>query len=70
MNSVICGGCGQRVEPTKILACSPKTKKQYWIVRCPRWRCGFNLDIEDYVPSPKRPERKDDGGRSFWTNIS
>jgi hypothetical protein len=72
--SVVCPGCGNRIEPIYIFDRSPATKKPYLIVRCPRERCGFNIDIEDYTgPRKKHPENPQgdkgngkDGGKSFW----
>lgn len=73
--SMVCPGCNYRIEPIYIFDRSPKTKKPYLIVRCPRERCGFNIDIEDYTGQrKKRSEDKQgrdkdiggDGGKSFW----
>ena len=41
-------GCNLRIEPIRVFEKS-KGGKQWWrITRCPRERCGFNLDIERY----------------------
>lgn len=73
--TMVCPGCGYRIEPIFIYDRSPKTKKPYLITKCPKERCGFNIDIEEYVGQRKKriennPERdKDiggDGGKSFW----
>jgi len=73
--SMVCPGCGFRIEPIYIFDRSPKTGKPYLIVRCPRERCSFNIDIEDYTgPRKKRAEDKPqkskdiggDGGKSGW----
>lgn len=71
---MICPGCNQRVEPVKSFENSPKTGKQWVITRCPRERCGFNLDIESYdaylgsragSEDPRRDIRGDDSARRF-----
>lgn len=72
MDSTVCPGCGLRVEPIRTFERSPKTGKVWTIVKCPRERCGFNIDIEEeYTRPPKPPVDKKksdpgDGGRSFW----
>lgn len=72
--TMVCPGCNLRIEPIYVYDRSPKTKKPYLILRCPRERCGFNIDIEEYIGQrPKRAENKQerdkgvggDGG-SFW----
>ena len=74
--TMVCPGCNLRIEPIYVYDRSPKTKKPYLILRCPRERCGFNIDIEEYIGQrPKRLENKPpdrskdiggDGGKSFW----
>lgn len=68
--ATICPGCNLSVEPIKLFDRSPKTNKPYLLTRCPRERCGFFIDIEDWTgkPTPKNKEKSDDGDqrRSFW----
>lgn len=73
--SMVCPGCNLRIEPIYIFDRSPKSGKPYLIVRCPRERCGFNIDIEDYTGPRKKhtddksPRAKDiggDGGKQGW----
>lgn len=71
---MVCPGCNLSIEPIYVYDRSPKTKKPYLILRCPKERCGFNIDIEEYIGQrPKRVENNEkkskdvggDGG-SFW----
>lgn len=69
--SVVCSGCGYRIEPIFVFERSPKTKKLYLITRCPKDSCNFNIDIEESTDPPKRRpinKKRDDGegGKSFW----
>lgn len=72
---MVCPGCNLSIEPIYVFDRSPKSKQPYLITKCPRERCGFNIDIEEYTGQRKKhtddkPERnKDiggDGGKSFW----
>lgn len=69
--SMVCPGCGNRIEPIYIFDRSPKTKRPYLITKCPRERCGYNIDIEDYTGQRKEHAKNNkkedsDGGKSFW----
>ena len=75
MDSTVCTGCNQRVEPIRIFEQSKKSKQWWRITKCPRERCGFNIDIETcdkpgasktvYPKDKEKPEPPDEG-RSFW----
>ena len=65
--SMVCPGCGLRIEPIYVFDRSPKTRKPYLITKCPRERCGFNIDIEDYVGQRKKrseDNKREDGGEN------
>lgn len=69
--STVCPGCGYRIEPIYIFDRSPKTKHPYLITKCPKERCGFNIDIEEYVGQRKKhfednKKENGEGGRSGW----
>ena len=71
MDSIVCPGCGQRISPIKVFDRSPKTGKPYLLTQCPRERCKFFIDLEDYtgkaVPTQHKEKPADgDSGRSFW----
>lgn len=68
---VICPGCHTSVEPIFVFERSPRTKKPYLITKCPKERCGFNIDIADYTGQRKKriadkPRENDKGGESAW----
>lgn len=60
MADVICPGCNQRVAPARSIVRSDKSGKQYRLYRCPRERCGFYIDIEDFPPKYRQEDT--DGG--------
>lgn len=69
--ATICPGCHLSVEPIKLFDRSPKTGKPYLLTRCPRERCGYFLDVEDYTGKSVPPESKKKPGdnierRNFW----
>ncbi len=65
MDATICGGCGLRIEPTKVFEKDRDDKRWWLITRCPRERCGYNIDIEPYEhPGNRKDERN--RNRSFW----
>lgn len=70
--SMVCPGCGYRIEPIFIYDRDPKTKKPWLITKCPKSSCGFNIDLVEYTGQrKKRSEDKtrpnDSGeGKSFW----
>lgn len=79
MDSTICSGCHLRVEPIRTFEQSKKSKQWWRITKCPRERCGFNIDIEEcdkpgastgkttiYPPPDKKKSKDDDSDRSFW----
>lgn len=71
MDATVCPGCRLSVVPIKLFDRSPRTGKPYLLTRCPRERCGFFIDIEDYTGKsvPPQGDKKPDpgdGGRSFW----
>lgn len=72
MDAVICTGCKLSVEPIRIVEKSKRSDQWWRITKCPRERCGFNIDIEKlpagWQGSPKGIEGpdKDDEGRSVW----
>ena len=69
MDATVCQGCGLRVEPIKVFEQSKKSKQWWRITKCPRERCGFNIDLEqcgDPGGSPKSKTR--DERRSFWND--
>jgi len=70
---MVCPGCNLSVDPIRVFDRSPRTGKGYLITKCPRERCGFNIDIEEWsgkrVPPPPPDKKKPgdgDDGRSFW----
>lgn len=68
----ICPGCHFSIEPIGTFAKSPKAERWWRITKCPRERCGFNIDIESCDkpgtghPTNKKKSNEDDDGRSFW----
>ncbi len=66
--AVICGRCLLSVEPIRVFEKSPRSDKWWRITRCPKERCGFNLDIEacDKPGNGKGTKDKEDGRRYFW----
>lgn len=67
----ICPGCHTSIDPIFIVERSPRSKRPYLITKCPRERCGFNLDIEDYTGQRKKrasdkPKDNDKRGESGW----
>lgn len=69
--AIICPGCNLSVEPIRLFDKSPKTGKPYLLTRCPRERCGFFIDIQDYtgkfVPPEKKNVEKDElPKKSYW----
>lgn len=71
--SIICQGCGYRVETVKIFDRSKKTGKPYLLTKCARESCGFFADIEDYTGKSVPPQNKSESGvgdekrgRGFW----
>ena len=69
MDTVNCPGCHLRVETIRVFEQSKKSKQWWRITKCSRWRCGFNIDLEE-CDDPKRGAGPKDGdpGRSFWQN--
>jgi len=65
MERITCPGCQQNVDPLKLFEKSPATEKWWLITRCPRERCGYNLDLAPY-DKPGSDKDKSDGRRSFW----
>lgn len=64
---VICGGCNLSVEPIKIFEQSKKSKQWWRITKCPRDRCGFNLDLHECdKPGTSLITKPENGGRSYW----
>lgn len=61
----ICAGCKLRVEPITVFEKSPRSSKWWSITRCPRERCGFNIDIDEANDPNSRPIDKG-GNRYFW----
>lgn len=62
----ICPGCNLNVDPVRIFEKSLKGNKWWRITKCPRERCGFNMDLEECdKPGPSYMKSKE-GGRSFW----
>lgn len=69
--ATICPKCNLSVDPLRVFDRSKASGKEYIILRCPRERCGFNIDIEEYIskplpPADKKKSSKKDGGGSFW----
>lgn len=69
--ATICPGCNLAVEPIKLFDRSKTTGKPYLLTKCPRERCGFFIDIEDYTgkavpPANKKKSSEDDSRRTFW----
>lgn len=68
MDSTVCGKCGYRVTPIRVFGRSPKTGKQWTIIKCPRESCGFNIDIlEGYGKDPKNKQDRQDGSRGWFS---
>lgn len=70
--AVICGRCLLSVEPIRIFEKSPRADKWWRITRCPKERCGFNLDIEACDKpgtSVKDHKDKEDKRRYFWNGV-
>lgn len=75
MDAMVCPGCQLRIEPIKVFERDTKSKKWWSITKCPRERCGRNIDIAEcdkpgpkatkHSPNPKKPETGDDD-RSYW----
>ena len=64
MDATVCKGCNLSIIPIRIFGQSKKSKQWWLITKCPRERCGFNIDIEqcgdpDRRPKPKKLETKD-----------
>lgn len=71
MDAMVCPNCRLSIVPIKLFDRSPKTGKPYLLIQCPRERCKFFIDIEDYTgksipPKSKEKPEPDDNGRSFW----
>jgi hypothetical protein len=67
MDTIVCPGCGLRVEPIRVFEKSPKSSQWWRIIKCPRERCNFNIDINECdKPGPGRNKDKPDDGGSFW----
>jgi hypothetical protein len=69
MDTIVCPGCKLRVETIRVFEQSKKSKQWWRITKCPRERCGFNIDLAE-CDKPGSSKRLDDGndGRSFWQN--
>lgn len=61
----ICLGCKLRVSPIEVFEQAPRSKKGWIITRCPRERCGYNIDIAEASDHLRRPKDKN-GRRYFW----
>jgi len=76
MGNIICQGCQLHIEPIKVFERDLKTKKWWSITKCPRERCGFNVDLVECdkpapkgpraLLSPRKPEIEDDKNASGW----
>lgn len=55
----LCPGCNLSVEPLKIFEKSPETLAWWVISRCPRERCAYNLDLEQYSGPTGKEDAKD-----------
>lgn len=72
--SMVCPGCGYRIEPIYIYDRDPKTKKPWLITKCPKSHCGFNINLEEYTGQRKKRSKDnergknvgEDGGKSNW----
>lgn len=64
---MVCPGCSYQIDPIKVFERSPKTGGEWTITRCPRERCGFNIDLEPYVIT--RRAQDDDKRRYFWKDV-
>ncbi len=65
MDAMVCPGCQQRIEPIRIFEKS-KRREQWWrITKCPRERCGFNIDINE-CDKPGVSTGAKDNRRPFW----
>lgn len=68
--AVTCPGCNLSIEPIRVFEKSTKPVKWWRITKCPRERCGFNIDIESCdkpgTSTNKEKPELDDKGRSFW----
>lgn len=42
-----CPGCGMAVEPVRAFERDPATRKWWRVSKCPRERCGFNIDLDE-----------------------
>jgi len=71
---MVCPGCGYRIEPIYVYDRDPKTGKPWLITKCPKDRCGFNIDLDEYTGQRKKRAKDnerakdvgEDGGKSFW----
>jgi len=67
MDSLVCKGCNLSVIPIKVFGQSKKSKQWWLVTKCPRARCGFNMDlIECDDPSDSKKSKTRIEGRSFW----
>src|SRR4029077_14395198 len=65
MDAIVCPGCNIRVTPIRTFE-RAKQSAQWWrITKCPRERCGFNIDLEK-CDNPGRGPQTNDNERSFW----
>lgn len=62
---IVCVGCGLRVSPIEVFEPDARKKTGWIITRCPRERCGFNIDIAEASDHHRSPKDKD-GRRYIW----
>ncbi len=64
MDKMVCPGCNLSIEPIRIFEQSKKSKQWWRITKCPRERCGFNIDIDE-CDKPGGETRADSDKRYF-----
>lgn len=69
MDAIVCQGCQLSVIPIRVFAQSKKSKQWWLITKCPRERCGFNIDLEQCGdPGHNTKSETRDERRSFWND--